>query len=133
MKTNELRLGNYLYGIINQEIDRGNGIIEDFEKCEVVKVIGFDPFENIIWCDSELDIENYDLQPIPLTEEWLERFGFAFYFFSGTYAKNGIKIVSENTFWCLNVTGIIITIKHVHQLQNLYFALTGEELQIKQQ
>ena len=145
MKANELRIGNYLHAIINQEIDRGNGIIEDVEVCEVVKVMGFDPFQNMIWCDSELYIENYNLQPIPLTGEWLERFGFEKA--SGDYVRYDLKatedvyILYADDYSCglfnskeseENELGVIPnweTIKHVHQLQNLYFALTGEELQ----
>lgn len=65
----------------------------------------------------------------PLTEEWLEKFG-----------------LSPDWTWKINepVRGTIfqdgkaygwnhnIPLQYVHQLQNLYFALTGEELTIKQ-
>jgi hypothetical protein len=36
----------------------------------------------------------------------------------------------ENFYTVLN--GVKLILKHVHQLQNLYFALTGEELTIKE-
>jgi len=74
-------------------------------------------------------------EPIPLTEEWLIRFGIAY---DGQ--------VSDNTYWynrrnkCLcedysegdGGTHIIAECLYVHQLQNLYFYLTGQELTIKE-
>jgi hypothetical protein len=86
--------------------------------------------------DDEDDAPYYHcyehLKPILLTEEWLLKFGFeqgrnewskdgeCFEWFSDGYyftAGDGCKI------------GLVI--KYVHQLQNIYFALTGEELTIK--
>jgi len=76
--------------------------------------------------DEHLD----DYEPIQLSEEWLERFGW-------------VKSKDRNYFWhdsnlslWFNDNGLFIEsvggklyIKHLHQLQNLYHALTGEELQ----
>jgi hypothetical protein len=71
-----------------------------------------------------------DLKPIELTEEWLQKFGFELYDsveFRHFYRKNDFDL-DENyqpiDFDC-------IEIKYVHQLQNLYFALTGQELEFK--
>ena len=89
------------------------------------------------------------IKPIPLTEEWLLKFGFQRHdqgsvsaqFSYGTnpvtqdyliylkwikdyendYHLNGFPFYQNGYF----------EIKHIHQLQNLYFALTGEELTIK--
>jgi hypothetical protein len=69
------------------------------------------------------------IKPIPLTEEWLLKFGFK--------KKVGNRFESDllsqdiyfgNGYYIANV---LPELKHVHQLQNLYFVLTGEELQIK--
>jgi len=68
------------------------------------------------------------LEPIPLTEEWLLNFG---YTKEDSNFWNLGHIVWEydgGVFIC-NKNGI--TLKYVHQLQNLYFALTGRELTIK--
>ena len=74
-----------------------------------------------------------DYMPIPLTPEILEGAGF----------KNGDKRLSRQMvlawsfgkeFWVENNDGdTILEIKceYLHQLQNLYFALTGEELNIE--
>ena len=83
----------------------------------------------------------YEHKPIPLTEEWLTRFGFELpahswigdKFHLSEYGKGskhpngGVWVVAMN-----NNNAIISEIQYVHQLQNLYFALTGEELTIKE-
>lgn len=83
----------------------------------------------------EGECHNYDY--IPLDEEWLEKWGFDFT--HGCWEKNGIKIgeyeewEGEETFrleiseW---VAFIAPELKYVHQLQNLFYSLTGEELSI---
>lgn len=76
------------------------------------------------------------IKPIPLTSEWLERFGF----------KNGKILLPErsslDSYLIVNDGRIQICkngyyaydpeTKYVHQLQNLYFALTGSELTLKE-
>jgi hypothetical protein len=75
------------------------------------------------------------IQPIPLTEEWLLRFGFDRHIkFSNHngWLLNGWFINSKNyDFMVLGSSVVLAKIKHIHQLQNLYFALTGEELTLK--
>jgi hypothetical protein len=70
-------------------------------------------------------------EPIPLTEDWLVKFGFEKLqnnlYSKGrlTYHKTyGWKIL-EN--WVKKWSGVQ-ELKYVHQLQNLYHALTGQEL-----
>lgn len=81
------------------------------------------------------------IQPIPLTEEWLVKFGFEkpaeTWYLNGFGVwqtlcgnKDGTEFIGF--FYELRDRGIVDKhIEHVHQLQNLYFALTGEELTIK--
>ena len=87
-------------------------------------------------------------EPIPLTEEWLIKFGFEKldssscivyhighneithdWLFDLTWLKKPELINSPNAPFYKNGRH---TIYYVHQLQNLYFALTGEELTIKE-
>ena len=79
-----------------------------------------------------------NLKPIPLTEEWLIKFGgidtgYEIYIKAKTKIiefKWSSKIVAtgvRNGWYCKRYKHI----KYVHQLQNLYFTLTGEELTIK--
>ena len=139
IKANDLRIGNFV-------LDRGN------------KILTIDRFwGNKIECDikgmpdkSESGIQVYFhpftedidyLIPIPLTEEWLLKFGFVTseklwdsfsrsnYYLSkkGELCFNLYE--SKNIFYMYEYRHI----EYVHQLQNLYFALTGEELTIKEQ
>jgi hypothetical protein len=79
--------------------------------------------------------------PIPLTEEWLHDFGFELDNGFTTYKIDVLKgylIVAVDGSWGLykdeysNRIGSSYNntkdIKYVHELQNFYFALTGEEL-----
>lgn len=125
MEANELRIGNYLYPFKDQA-HKVVGIVGN--------LIGLEFEFNMVIQD---DIKN--IEPIPLTEEWLIKFGFR-------PNKHGYIF---DTFRVKNlVTGFFygyipvfldgeeediedVQIKYVHQLQNLYFALTGKELTIK--
>ena len=143
MKTNDLRIGNYIYGNYY-----GN---EDEEKTEKCKVLGIDSVgfsEYPIWVEGleETGIETYmGFQPIPLTEEWLLKFGFnkqiGFIKFIGVpYEKDSFEVAHNDLdkWYCYfrnfvkgaqdDFVLLRNDLKHVHQLQNLYHALTGEEL-----
>ena len=109
---NELRIGNYvsLHGIL------------------------------ITMRDSDFNFDESYFKPITLTEEWLLKFGFVRH--HADYANDVIYIknILDNTEFEWGVypntlgSGIQIQnrnlLKYVHQLQNLYFALTNKELTI---
>ena len=89
-------------------------------------------------------MENHSYQPIPLTEEWLKRFGFIRQGGRKIWVKDKLCIdlkelpnirgeFIEGWYIGLKDLGNVLfhsfmKLDHVHQLQNLYFALTGEEL-----
>ena len=108
MKATELRLNNY--------------VLEDGQV--VLLSTNYDLFKCLVNVNRGIGFE-----PIPLTEEWLLKFGFEVYKFDhkeNQYRfKDRLIVIRDNLFYDYG-TGVII--KHVHQLQNLYFALTGEEL-----
>lgn len=87
--------------------------------------------------DNNLIVHNWE--PIPLTEQWLIDFGFEKFgdnssFYLGCYEKGFIFDRYDSTqariWWRGRYMGICQRLEYVHQLQNLYFALTGEELQL---
>ena len=147
MKTTELRIGNYIKGIYETEIDRGNGIIEDAECFEEVRVVGLDSVnfsEYSIWVEDG-SREIYDsFEGIPLTEEWLIKFGFESIRYTYNWGgfnkiiyyhinKDDLHIEKSgfDGLWdCIIETEFIAQMKYVHQLQNLYFSLTNKELEI---
>ena len=135
MKSSDLRIGNFI-----------------LSKDMPVQIEEIKP-ETIRYCFGEFPISY--IESIPLTEEWLLKFGCEEIetlhthwksdkgFFLNGYVifmeKNLGAIIGEksNDYFCdhsyqyRNGIGIIKEIKYLHQLQNLYFALTGEELEIK--
>lgn len=154
MEANELRIGNLVYwnrqleGLRNQEVEVYN-IMRG--ACRV--------YTSIPELD-EVRLDYHSIMPIPLTEEWLERFGFTiekplgesafntwarhrtFPFILGLSGSGSWRL-SPNNFHCRkcsyeqnnlpNGFAFIINgeLQFVHQLQNLSFALTGVELQGK--
>ena len=65
-----------------------------------------------------------DIDSISLTEEWLLKFGFEN---NGIAFWNGVGLSKLSDGFYFMTTKI----EFLHQLQTLYFALTGEELTIK--
>jgi hypothetical protein len=100
-----------------------------------------------LWALNVIEEGNYQnshntktkvFKPIPLTEEWLLKFGFKSDDISWEYSK---RLGNFYIMYDIEINSIYINdgsrydgadipneIKHVHQLQNLYFALTGQEL-----
>lgn len=122
MKATELRIGNYY------QYAGDSGIVYT-----QVQAIKYNQFGLL----SDFNGTNFEIcKPIPLTEEWLLRFGFKAHTYEDEvfgYVLNDFGYINEYQFRIRNFIdfeGIIIpkAIKTVHQLQNLYFALTGEEL-----
>jgi len=143
MKVEELRIGNFIYAkTINYHTDAIYPISGLTHKGIYVK------YGN----GHTIPIK---INPIPLTEEWLLRLGFEYkedqQWFSLDVIKEdlekdiyGLSIISLGTIDCIpsvwlsnktNNIGFDISdgkCEYVHQIQNLYFALTGKELKIKQ-
>jgi hypothetical protein len=114
MKASELRIGNWI---------AHEPTIDDWE--EIIVRPG-----TIIQCEISPD----SFMPIPLTEEWLLKFGFEWKNFA---LRNGKFTVRFQKYFYVylsfeGVSPIQINLEYVHQLQNLYFALTGEELVVKE-
>lgn len=73
---------------------------------------------------------------IPLTSEWLERLGLNpddHYYYR--WNRSGVRLMKDNK-WVYGIFAdgsfyYVSELKYVHQLQNLYFALTGNELELK--
>ena len=127
MNAKELRIGNY--------------VKFDNHEDEYYEVSGLDI--------SELSDESIDLDasPIPLTEEWLLKFGFKQQGNRKMWVKGRLCVVYESYLDLSNeptpeafyigfkdlgnvVFHTTLKVDYVHTLQNAYF-LTGEELIIK--
>lgn len=124
MKAEELRIGNIT----------ANGTVKTF-------------YENGIHIGKGYTFPFIDVEPEPLTEQWLIKFGFEKHgqFWPDVY---DIHIGEEEGDHCLSIdlkTGEMMIhyycihdssggknkIQYVHQLQNLVHALTGNDLTLK--
>jgi hypothetical protein len=115
MEANELRIGNWI-----------NDIMGGF--CQIT-------------ADDIANWEAINAQPIPLTPEILEKSGFQWEVsdHKPQCEKNGVLFFLYED-GSIGVGGWVYSdyieignanARYLHQLQNLYFALTGEELEIK--
>lgn len=137
IQPNELRIGNFVMLVFNDK---------KFER-----VVGLLEFENCIGHPQEFE-------GIPLTEEWLRRFGLEKV---NRYTDELLYVLDESGFigigyhgenWYFvsfqteamgqgfefpNNLALILfkdnPIKYVHHFQNLIFALTGKELELKKE
>jgi hypothetical protein len=117
MKANELRIGNW---------------VRQRESDTYIQI------EQYLLCNEEL----CHYQPIPLTKEWLLKLGFhkkdaewylhpcfelkIIVFNKGEF--NGVMFYTRNIHTDFTPIYSTTHMNHVHQLQNLYFALRDEEL-----
>jgi hypothetical protein len=129
MDVEELRIGN----LVNHE-----------QTTHVIKSIGGDRVSSVWIRGTYNDIYNSSIKhikPIEITEEWLVRFGFEKETIRvakiKTYRLNGLSVWFNSD----KIISVYIgeqrvddgcKIKYVHSLQNLYYALTGEELTLTQ-
>lgn len=131
IKENEIRSGN-----IFRDNNTGKDVVLTFTITHYsAGTVALGMMNNIV-----------NLSPTVLTEEWLLKFGFKnvddeidfsqwrindeipFQIFgNGSDRQEPFNYALE-----FDHDEKLIEIKHVHQLQNLYFALTGEELTIKE-
>ena len=139
MEAKQLMIGNY--------VERK--AFDPWEKYFSLTTVGFADIEACFRSKESF-------KPIPLTKEWLLKLGFANYqwcensafiklecgkslylrFYSDKWSCRKADIgKDEKGFYIKNTTKNTVLeagkLKHVHQLQNLFFALTGEELTVK--
>lgn len=115
MNANELRIGNLVY-----------------QNDEIIEIKSLHPQND----DVNDEIPFHAIFGIKITQEWILKFGFekidhhrfkiqpSQYDWYYTYSihDNAFRFYVEDVILCLN------TIFYVHQLQNLFFSLTGSEL-----
>ena len=140
IRPEELRIGNYFLT----------------DERELAILTGMSPLGHLVRCDTEdgcellHDIVKYDgsidkgweveskyCEPIPITEGILLRCGFenpAYSFIGEIFHLTEWDDYPLN--WCVamnkNNAIVVHKLKYLHQLQNLFFALTGKELEMKQ-
>lgn len=141
MTASELRIGNYITRLLD-----GRPLEE--EKCTIRTL--WEVFQRENGGNSELT--KFTFESIPLTEEWLERFGFKSETYKDGYIGIDVKLSRSNmtTQFVLSKPRQAVDtceyfhwnfsqgrwpmyneFRYVHELQNFFFALTGSELELK--
>lgn len=134
MKPSELRIGNWIYD------DEGR----------LSKIKGMKPFDHSVRCDEDegcellfdymhpvhglmdgYECDSNRCEPIPLTPEILEKCGFEQANGIMLWECNGVQIAYETICGYFRIYPRTNKIEYLHQLQNLYWCLVGEELEIK--
>jgi hypothetical protein len=136
MKITELRIGNWIdfggltYATVFNMYESGKLKVKNYRR--------------------DWDVEVSNCKGVPLTEEWLVKLGFKD---KGLVMSGSKWFVKEQKFqhkkelriskdrvgdwWNFTIECVcpptlsLVSIKYAHQLQNLYFSLCGEELEVK--
>jgi hypothetical protein len=160
MEANELRIGNWIkikeeHSHVDLPLETFEFKIKGFNDGserhkEGAKQILFWNIKNKIFGTTSGGSYDIECEPIPLTEEWLKNFGFSLmtdttpynyrihknksfcYIRYGTFGtfENGIEKSFKGFNGLFIANKFVRVIKYVHELQNLYFGLTGEELNL---
>jgi hypothetical protein len=127
MKINELRVGNW-YKSVKWQVP---------VKCDLSDLYNLCANSDGAYDDPPID----DMfEPILLTEEWLQKLGFH-RIENGSFGSTSYNrpcwikfsftiLIWDNGKFVYDWNGGNTMLNYVHQLQNLYYALTGEELNI---
>ena len=152
MKARELRIGNLVTDEFYDHFKTVHKVESINEKGINLEVTDDGDWPEVAshWIEPECSFDK--LRGIPLTEEWLLKFGFFLkeeiddeHFFNGALFqdRNSDEFVihhGEEYHYIRDISASSFDgsteyrttkIQYIHQLQNLYFALTGEELTIK--
>lgn len=123
MNKTELRIGN---------------IIRDIESGRIGTVLTLGAKKCTVKMEFSKLMQDYDeFEPIPLSGEWLLKMGFENKkdgkFYHSKFDRTWVSLDSILVKWYGNALGGIMMLDYVHQLQNIFFSLTGEELTVKQE
>ena len=143
IKANEFRVGN-LVEMLDKVITYPSGVTKKTQNGGVFEIDSIHGDNTIRLKSNDMSHPNYcdgsigcfglkNIEPIPLTEEWLVKFGFEKEMFSNDFSFGDFELNFVNDFFEFYYgKDNVIKIKSIHQLQNLYFALTNEELTFKE-
>ena len=125
LSANELRIGN---------------LVKWYDVSKVLELHSEkNKFDNVyIECEESFEWTEYNkLEPIPLTEEWLLKFGFLIIEINGKFEAT-LPNFRYNIYWNKYTDGflfcdgetVLINFNYVHELQNLVFVLGQRELTV---
>jgi hypothetical protein len=121
MNIKELRIGSFLRYKVSKN---------------PVEVLGMQLKDNSVEIKGATGVSNSYFEPIPLNEDWLLNLGFDLV----EELKDSTTEYSMGDFFILFTGGKYVlsnyfnrksSLNYVHELQNLYFSITGSELEQK--
>ena len=121
LKENDLRIGNFIKVISSTKTF--DSFITQAKGYDIVRI-------------EEKSFAYWNYEPIILDEEWLLKFGFEKIIgsnesnFTNGFYNLFVNSLGEVNFYFFKEGDWYQKIDYVHQLQNLYFALTGSELTV---
>lgn len=139
IKASELRIDNHFYdedndiAVVTAFMPHERSLVKNnFRFSDAGCIIIYDVYTEK-GLEKEFTISTELATPIPITSEWLERCGFKIPTDDGFFVRMARGVV------CIKISDIglpivrigemhFTNIIHLHQLQNLYHAFTGEEL-----
>lgn len=126
MEAKELRIGNWVNHLDNWSYRQPKTDFKEFY---------FKWDESDFYALGECTLNLEDVQPIPLTEEILLKCGFEYNNNYGQFKHPNCPLYftkhpNNKTLLCFIHNCTNGTTKFLHQLQNLYFALTNTELTV---
>jgi len=119
MKAEELRIGNYV-------------LDEDREISKIEQISSDNIHKFTLVSGDAINIYPSNIYPIPLTEEILLKCGIV----NGEIEIKGRVVeiyqhFGDDKIWFFNIEhNLTVEINYLHQLQNIFYCLTGEELTI---
>jgi hypothetical protein len=123
ISLHELRIGNFIKG----PLTLNGAFSQEFSAPESIEVAL--RLEHFIWFKADPGLYKL-IQPIALTETWMQRFTGALDHELRWELHQYITVLKryERYFLHYSDKGYLLDIKYVHQLQNLVLDLTGNEL-----
>ena len=126
MKIQDLRIGNII-----RQVEYRNGNCDNLRKITGVNQEGY---VNVKMIFDYANMRSHPIKwflPIEINEDWLIKLGFEK---TDRFINKNYVLLLYTSKVCLyhysNLSDAKVTIKYVHQLQNLYYSLTNQELSI---
>lgn len=118
IEIKELRIGNYVYPKNDSGKESQIGIVSAV-------------YDRLVCVNGNHSPYDYHLlEPIQITEDILSKCKFVKRECGNTVVYYN-PLMELDAYFCLNVVNSKIEVKYLHQLQNLFFDLTGNELEVK--
>lgn len=124
IKPEELRVGN----LVNVLSESDNILLPTGQTIKISEITWEGVTEILPKREKNIKLNYRNIDPIPLNEDWLFKFGFE----REGQVIGRLRLDTDFGISIIDFNNLPNHCKYVHQFQNLYFVLTGEELKIRE-